>query len=318
VAETAALKEAADATLAEEYWRRLYVAMTRAEDELYVTGTLSAASTPEAQLEGSWYQAIEQGLMAEAVPLVDASGASAGLVYPAAPALNAAMAPAQAVVAPSESGPLALKPVPPPASEQLVSPSGAAAEADRFASLDTAAEAMRDAEAARLEGLALHALLQHLVPIAPADRALVAPRALEVLLPNHTERHAALADKAMSILARPDLVSLFGPDSRAELPFRIRAHKGGEPVWLTGRMDRIVVDDTGVLVVDYKSDSGVPETAEAVSGSYLTQLGLYALVAGQLFPGRPVRAAILWTELESLMILPPELLSKAQLDFTLR
>lgn len=318
VAETAALKEAADATLAEEYWRRLYVAMTRAEDELYVTGTLSAASTPEAQLEGSWYQAIEQGLMAEAVPLVDASGASAGLVYPAAPALSAAMAPAQAVVAPSESGPLALKPVPPPASEQLVSPSGAAAEADRFASLDTAAEAMRDAEAARLEGLALHALLQHLVPIAPADRALVAPRALEVLLPNHTERHAALTDKAMSILARPDLASLFGPDSRAELPFRIRARKGGEPVWLTGRMDRIVVDETGVLVVDYKSDSGVPETAEAVSGSYLTQLGLYALVAGQLFPERPVRAAILWTELESLMILPPELLGKAQLDFTLR
>jgi ATP-dependent helicase/nuclease subunit A len=55
-----------------------------------------------------------------------------------------------------------------------------------------------------------------------------------------------------------------------------------------------------------------------VKEKYLTQLSLYALVASQLFPGRPVRAAILWTELESLMNLPPELLDKARADFTLK
>ena len=83
-------------------------------------------------------------------------------------------------------------------------------------------------------------------------------------------------------------------------------------------MDRVVVDDSGVLVVDYKSDALVPDGAADVPGNYLTQLGLYALVAGQLFPGRPVRAAILWTELESLMNLPNELLAAARSDFTLR
>jgi ATP-dependent helicase/nuclease subunit A len=87
---------------------------------------------------------------------------------------------------------------------------------------------------------------------------------------------------------------------------------------LSGRIDRMVVDDSGVLVVDYKSDAVVPEEAAKVPGNYLTQLGLYALVAGQLFPGRNVRAAILWTELESLMNLPDGLLDAARSDFTLR
>jgi len=47
-------------------------------------------------------------------------------------------------------------------------------------------------------------------------------------------------------------------------------------------------------------------------------LGLYALVAGQLFPGRAVEAAILWTSKESLMNLPPERLAQARAGFTIR
>ena len=48
----------AEAAQKAEYWRKLYVAMTRAEDELYVTGTM----TKRGKLEGSWYEAIEQAL----------------------------------------------------------------------------------------------------------------------------------------------------------------------------------------------------------------------------------------------------------------
>jgi ATP-dependent helicase/nuclease subunit A len=98
----------------------------------------------------------------------------------------------------------------------------------------------------------------------------------------------------------------------------VAALRDGREIWLSGRIDRVVVDDSGVLVVDYKSDASVPKGADGVPGNYLTQLGLYALVAGQLFPGRPVRAAILWTELESLMKFPNELLGAACADFTLR
>jgi ATP-dependent helicase/nuclease subunit A len=114
------------------------------------------------------------------------------------------------------------------------------------------------------------------------------------------------------------LAGLFGATSRAEVPFLFDATRDGEPIRLAGRMDRIVVDDQGVLVVDFKSDAIVPASAGEVPRNYLTQLGLYALVAEQLFPGVRVRAAILWTTLESLMYLPPDVLHAARDGFTIR
>jgi ATP-dependent helicase/nuclease subunit A len=94
--------------------------------------------------------------------------------------------------------------------------------------------------------------------------------------------------------------------------------RDGADISLAGRIDRLLVDDSGVLVVDYKSDASVPAGPDDVPGNYLTQLGLYALVAGQLFPGRDVRTAILWTQLESLMFLPPEHLAAGARGFTMR
>jgi ATP-dependent helicase/nuclease subunit A len=184
--------------------------------------------------------------------------------------------------------------------------------------LQRSAEKVRDAELARKSGLALHALLQHMSGIERSLWDKVMPRAMEALLPDHGDAHGGIMRRAINILERGDLAPLFGPQSRAEVPFLVKAERGGEAVQLSGRIDRLVVDAESVLIVDYKSDAHVPERPEAVPARYLTQLGLYALVAGQLFPDRIIRAAILWTELESLMNLPSELLEAAGRDFTLR
>ena len=73
-----------------------------------------------------------------------------------------------------------------------------------------------------------------------------------------------------------------------------------------------------MLVVDYKSDAQVPADENTVPPAYLSQLGLYALVAGQLFPSHRVEAGILWTELESFMNLSQARLRQAVAGFTLR
>jgi ATP-dependent helicase/nuclease subunit A len=310
---TTEIKQRLDATLAEEYWRRLYVAMTRAEDELYVTGALSAASTPEKQLEGSWYQAIEQGLGADAEDEENVSGLLTAKVFPKRPEVKYAAS--GLTMNQTMHTPLTVASVPPQPTVPWIQPSGVG---DSRHALDTAAERLRDAETARLEGLALHALLQHLVRIAPDDRRQVSARALETLLPGREADHERVAAKAMSILSRPELAHLFGPDSRAEVPFRVEIRRNGEPAIVSGRIDRVVVDDATVTVIDYKSDATMPGDVDAVPRNYLSQLGLYALVAGQLFPGRSVRAAILWTELESLMNLPHHLLAEANAAFTLK
>ncbi|KKB78735.1 hypothetical protein VW35_09495 [Devosia soli] len=309
---TQEIKDRIDANLFEEYWRKLYVAMTRAEDELYVTGAL----TQRGKLEGSWYDAIETAL-AEDSEVIEDGGAVIARIFPVirprpAPVKVAERSPTRSMPW-IEPGPLTFVPPPP-----VIPPSRARETAGTEPLLATAAEQVRDAETARKSGLALHALLQHLGKV---DRTLwnnVIPRALEILLPEAPREQERLAAKARSILDHPDFAHLFGPASRAEVPFLVDARRKEEPIRLSGRIDRLVVDDAGVLVVDYKSDATAPTTAAAVPERYVTQLGLYALVAHQLFPGRAVRAAILWTELESLMNLPPDLLEKARSDFTLR
>jgi ATP-dependent helicase/nuclease subunit A len=78
------------------------------------------------------------------------------------------------------------------------------------------------------------------------------------------------------------------------------------------------VEPNRVLIVDFKSDAAATTDPAAVPTAYLTQLGLYALVATQLFPHARVDAGILWTSLESLLELPRELLAEAARSFTMR
>jgi len=247
---------------------------------------------------------------------LDAGGAEAALIHPreraqAVPA-GARTAPSEAIVAPFELGPL-----PPPRMRNVLRPSSAGTKG-RSSPLDAAPQRVRDAETARREGVALHALLQHLVPIAPELRDSVGLKALGVLLPDSAPEYQALLDKALGILRRQDLQRIFGANSRAELPIAAALMQDGREHHLSGRIDRLVVEANAVLIVDYKSDAAAPISPLQVPRAYLTQLALYALVAGQLFPDVVVEAAILWTGPETLMKISSAELATAGKGFTIR
>jgi len=78
-----------------------------------------------------------------------------------------------------------------------------------------------------------------------------------------------------------------------------------------------VVTPQMVSIIDYKSDASVPASATLVPAAYATQVGLYALVAHQLYPGAGIEAGFLWTSLENLMILPASQLREAVAAFTI-
>jgi ATP-dependent helicase/nuclease subunit A len=282
-----------------------------------VTGALTPGNDREKQLAGSWYEAIETALRPLSESQVDENGREVALVFP-----RQRVPPVPAKVIDLRSaGPvdgIELAHVPEPVVPLIVSPSTARGHLSPVEALDSLLEQTRNPDQARREGVVLHALLQHLVPIKREMWPQIVPKSLLALMPEAPERHRALGAKAMSILQRSELQHLFGANSRAEVPFLVHAVRDGEPIRLAGRIDRLVVDEEGVTVVDYKSDASVPQRPEDVPGNYRTQLGLYALVAGQLFPGRNVRATILWTQLESLMNLPPDLLAAGSRGFTMR
>ena len=313
VDETLELKTDADADQQAEYWRKLYVAMTRAEDELYVTGYL----TKQGKADGSWYEAIEQGLGPLSEVVTDAEGKPLALVYPRERQAVAPVGVAEATAA-DITQLLDLPPLPPHRIRQIIRPSSLDGPSDPERALATRLEQSRDPETARLAGTALHALLQHLSRVPPDQQSAVAARAMPMLLPTAPDQHAGLARKALSILSRPELAHLFGPNSRAEVPFLAEALRYGQPVTIAGRIDRLVETPDEILLVDFKSDANAVMEPTGVPLAYQRQLALYALVAGQLFPGRTVSAAILWTSLESLIKLPVAALAEAAGGFTVR
>jgi ATP-dependent helicase/nuclease subunit A len=317
-AETQEHRQRADAAQQREYWRKLYVAMTRAEDELYITGPLTKARNGE----GSWYEAIEQALRPLSHVSHDSSGNVAAMIYPAVEGEAIATA-KQSAIDHGSSEPLVLPALPAYRLRRIVRPSLAFDEAEPVVPdqvLETDAEqaaARRDPDLARREGIALHALLHHLAKLEPSLRDAVAARALPELLPDHPERHGHLSAKARSILAAPAHAGLYSPSSRGEVPILARGSRNGQPITIAGRIDRLVVEPGSVWIVDYKSDSQVPRDAAGMPPAYRTQLGLYALFASQLFHGRPVRASILWTGPETLMNLEEKALRDAVSGFTI-
>ena len=63
-----------------------------------------------------------------------------------------------------------------------------------------------------------------------------------------------------------------------------------------------------MLIVDYKTNRGAPSTAEGVAPAYLYQLAAYCLAVREIVPGKPIRAALLWTQGPSLMEIRKDIL----------
>ncbi|MCB1516552.1 MAG: double-strand break repair helicase AddA [Hyphomicrobiaceae bacterium] len=307
------LKQQAAEAARREYWRKLYVGMTRAEDELYLTGTLPERPTRSMK----WYDRVESALGDQLVPhaLIGEEGVDA-LSFPAPPPDVAGKQADETPTAPAL--PPTHSPLPAPALPRMISPSTAfdAAQPDSLG-MAGESEGLLSADLARRRGTALHALLQHLEKAAPEDRAAAARQALSMLLPDAEQLHPSLTAKALSILGGPDAAILFGPTSRAEVPFAADAVRGTERVRLTGRIDRLVIEPERVLIVDFKSDAKPPAHADAVSEAYVTQLGLYGLVMAKLFVNQRIESALYWTGTESLMILDRTRLERAVSGYTL-
>jgi len=79
---------------------------------------------------------------------------------------------------------------------------------------------------------------------------------------------------------------------------------------LAGQIDRIVVTDDRVLIVDYKTVRPPPRSEDEVAAVYLQQLASYRAALERIYPDRPVVCAILWTEAPRLMPISPELLAR--------
>jgi ATP-dependent helicase/nuclease subunit A len=296
VAPVAAARARALRAAEDEYRRLLYVAMTRAADRLIVCGATGQRQRPE----GCWYDLIRGALepIAVAQPCDADEQAILRLQTGDATQMVMDLRPSEtvAVVAPdwlardarAEPGPI------------IITPSDTA-EAPRRSPAAIAAGDGRQRALAR--GTLVHRLMQSLPDIAAEHRGAAASRYLDRAGSDFSaEERAAIAASVLALMEDSRFAALATPGSRAEVPIVGRLDReAGLPILVSGQIDRLAVTADAVLIADYKTDQPAPRQLKDVPESYLVQLALYRAVLAKLYPGRAVRALLVWTDVPDFM-----------------
>ena len=73
---------------------------------------------------------------------------------------------------------------------------------------------------------------------------------------------------------------------------------------VSGQVDRLIVTDEAVALIDYKTNRPPPQTVDKIAPIYLRQMAAYRAVLHQIWPDRAVRCSLLWTDGPTLMTVP--------------
>ena len=304
------LRDAADELRDEEYRRLLYVAMTRAEDRLYICGWRTRRPGP---LEKTWYGMIRSGL--EGLAGVDVTADpffAADTALPGAEVLRLTCpqtaSPKEPKAAPVKTETRAMEPwmrdpAPPEETPPRPLAPSQAARSDPPAQSPLADQGLRFQR-----GLIIHRLLQSLPNLPIAQRGAAAEAFVKRPswgLPADVQ--GALVAETLAVLNAPDFAPLFGPGSRAEVPISGLVHGHA----IAGQVDRLAVTDAEVMVIDYKTNRPPPRRAMDVDPAYVFQMAVYRATLQRIYPGRTVRCVLLWTDGPFTLEIAPEQLDAA-------
>jgi ATP-dependent helicase/nuclease subunit A len=290
----AAARETVQALAREEHNRLLYVAMTRARDRLVIAPYLTGRSDAP---HNAWCEMIRRALTKDVGGLIRTrmpyEPLEADVWRDREPVRSATPAEVPAATTTLDA-PAWLHGLVEPEPEAVppLRPSSALGAADRRHRAGDGPFAPQ----ARRRGILIHALLERLPGLpferwAEAARAYVAARAPSL---SRDEREHVVRD-TLGVLTHEDLQPLFGPGSRAEAPIAGRiATRAGE-VAVLGQIDRLAVLAHEVLLADFKTSVRPPGAEEPVPMAYAAQLALYRTLLCEIFPGRRVRAFLIWT-----------------------
>ncbi|QZD89356.1 double-strand break repair helicase AddA [Qipengyuania aurantiaca] len=300
-----AVEEVNAARSMQEHWRLLYVAMTRAEEALFIGGSLGPRDAKNGPHEDSWY--------ARLAALFDTDAALDDPIWGArweggerAPSVPPAET---SIPEPARELPLwARQPVgPEPRPPRPLAPSGLGEVEGSDPPLppEVAAGAAR-------RGVLIHALLERLpeVPRVHRDeraRGWLAQQALDL---DKSEREEMLA-RALAVLEEPGFADIFGAQALAEIP--LAATVEGQVVM--GTADRLLVTPEKITVVDFKTARRPPTSLDGVPDSTLRQMAAYVAALQAIYPGRAVEAAVLYTQTPQLIALPGERLAAYKAAF---
>lgn len=280
------LREAANAAAERESRRLLYVALTRASDRLIIAGA-GLGSMKAGFAKSSWYRwclTAMRGLLGDDPEDAEVAdrlvfGAPVTCQEQASSTTDGSAMPPDWLTRP------AAKPAPP---VRLAAPSRLLEDTSAVL-----APFGPDRSAALHRGRLIHALLQTLPTLPESDWQAAGSRFLS-RDPDVTE---TAADEMLAVTLRtlrdPAFAEIFAPGGRNEAAIAGTLPSGQ---LVNGRVDRLIIRPEQILIIDYKTDRPAPTDAAQIDASYIVQMAAYRAVLSDLYPDRPVRCALLYTD----------------------
>ena len=281
----------------EEYRRLLYVAMTRAEERLYVCG-YKKKSDPSA---GNWHELMTNAFHShpDCQTLESNDGEILRITDPRTKDQDRKK---DATAQKAERNIVTLpqwaheKPKAEPFPSRPMAPSRPSGQ--QPAARSPLHEA---AEQKFLRGNITHKLLQ-LLPDLPSERRANAARQY-LALPAHDLSQAmqdSIYEETMAILTAPDYAFFFGEGSLAEVPVTGFVNN----MLVSGQIDRLYVSDTEIHILDFKTNRPPPKDPANIPDIYRQQMKAYRDIVSDIYPDRKVYCYLLWTDGANLVKLP--------------
>ena len=292
-------REVAKQAEANEDNRLLYVAMTRAEDGLYIAGFSKSHSR---FLEDSWYGRLKEAMFAANADKTETGELLYGAMptaMPSKPATAAKPAPPAIKIPPW----VATNPPPSPAAKPRLVPSrlgDVLADTNEdpppTPPLFIADAGSKKNRVALSRGNLVHRLFEVLPKLATTARMDAARRLIANMTQDNTldlseSDKTALIQEVMAVMGLAELAPLFAEGSLAEMP--ISGHIGSYSV--TGSIDRLAIGDDSIRFVDFKTDMTPPTNADKISQKYIDQIAAYAHLLSHIWADRPIAAGIVYT-----------------------
>ena len=165
-----------------------------------------------------------------------------------------------------------------------------------------------DRSAAMRRGRLIHALLQTLPDLPESVWESAGARFLSREPELGAAERKEMLDVTLRTLRDPSFAGVFAPGGRNEAAI-VGTLPSGQMV--NGRVDRLIVHDDHVMIIDYKTDRPAPLRATDIETPYLVQMAAYRAVLQSLFPQRPVRCALLYTDGPHLIELDGQVMSES-------
>jgi len=303
----------------QEYRRLLYVALTRARDRLIVCGYQGSRGAHEK----CWHNLVWNGLSADAKEVTFDGNDNSMLVWQKTAAkpmdVDDDRQAADSGTRQDRLPDWVNQPAKPMQIVHRLSPSGAidGADADepgpKTPPKDLLAEALAEESNALKRGRLIHRLLEVLPEKPEPDRRGFAEAAAAMAFTdgNEAERQN-LVESVLAILEDPQFSNLFSTAGRPEISLSgwITKHDGSRHL-VSGQVDRLLVTDDTIIIVDYKTNRSPPESIAEAPAQYIAQLALYRQLLSGIYANHTVEAALFWTSLPALMPVPASHLDEA-------